>query len=136
MDTKLHKYCNRYATSVNQSARSTYYYLPGGTVLRISDHYAKNSTGTFSIITPINRPNEYVIVSKSTGMIKVLDYEQVKTFVRSLVQIESFIPISELINPSTSGASGRISVDWLSGAQMSQIKLWHKQKFGTELEMK
>ena len=135
MDTKLHRYCSRYATSVNQSTKSTYYYLPGGTVLRISDHYAKNSTGAFSIIVPNNRSGEYVIISKPTGMIKIFNYEQVKAFIRGLVQVASFIYIPELANPSTKIASGYIPIDWLSGAQMKQVQSWHKQKFGTELKL-
>lgn len=134
MDTKLHKFCTRYAKAYTESSRSTYYTFSGGIVLRVSDHYAKNSSGLVSIITSVDNPNQYVIIAKVTGKLRICTYEQVKNFVKGISQIAGFLPCTELSNPTTTTAVS-LDTSWLSTAQFGQVRSWYKQKFGEELKL-
>lgn len=133
-DIKLHKYCRRHAISVSESIKSKYYRFPGGIVLRVSDHYAQNSTGIFSIIKTSN-PGQYIITAKVTGIVRVCNYKEVKSFVKSLSQVSGFLPWNEIINQGNVPTVGTLDISWLSKGQLEQVRSWYKQKFGEELKV-
>lgn len=60
------------------SGRSRYYRI-GGKIIRVSDHIGTNSDGEYHIII---RPNGYLVHHPSTGTINIVNYEQVKEFLR------------------------------------------------------
>lgn len=134
-DIKLHRYCCRYATSVTESTRSNYYRFPGNIVLRISDHYAQNSSGIFTIIVT-DLPEQYIVTSKVTEKIKLYTYKQVKSFIKSLSQVAEFLPWNNLIGSGKPVSNiGALDTFWMSKAQLDQIRSWYMQKFHEELKL-
>lgn len=75
---KLDKYCRRFTNDFIESNRSRYYKM-GNHILRISDHIGNSSSGLFSIII---KENTYLLHHPSSGSIEILNYEQVKGFVK------------------------------------------------------
>lgn len=90
---KVEKYLNKlvkkYNGSIVESARSRYYSIKGH-VLRVSDHVGKNSDGSVSIILDNSCPGSYIVHGHSSGNLVVLNYEQLKEFVRVYIKM-SFI---------------------------------------------
>ena len=75
---KLDKYCRRFADDVIESDRSRYYKI-NNHVLRISDHIGMNSSGLFSIVI---KGNQYILHHPNSGSVEILDYNEVKAFVK------------------------------------------------------
>ena len=86
VDKYLQKACDQYV----ESDRSAYYRF-GGKIIRVSDHIGNTSDGTFHIIV---KPNGYLIHHPLTGTIHIVDYEQVKEFIR----VFRLFPFADLTN--------------------------------------
>ena len=80
MTDKVDKYLLKFTdkVEVSQSGKSRYYNL-NNKVIRVSDHVGNNSDGCYHIIV---KPNGYLIHHPQTGTINIVDYEQVKEFIR------------------------------------------------------
>lgn len=86
---KIEKYLDRLIKKHNGlliESESSRYYSVKGRVLRISDHVGKNSDGNLSIIFDSSDQGNYIVHGHTSGNISVLNYEQVKEFVRSFVR--------------------------------------------------
>lgn len=86
---KIEKYLDRLIKKHNgllvESERSRYYSVKGR-VLRVSDHIGKTSDGNLSIIFDSSDQGHYIVHGHTSGNISVLNYEQVKEFVRSFIR--------------------------------------------------
>lgn len=86
---KIEKYLDRLIKKHNgllvESERSRYYSVKGR-VLRVSDHVGKTSDGNLSIIFDSSDQGHYIVHGHTSGNISVLNYEQVKEFVRSFIR--------------------------------------------------
>lgn len=86
---KIEKYLDRLIKKHNgllvESENSRYYSVKGR-VLRISDHVGKNSDGNLSIIFDSSDQGHYIVHGHTSGNVSVLNYEQVKEFVRSFIR--------------------------------------------------
>lgn len=102
---KIEKYLDRLIKKHNglliESERSRYYSVKGR-VLRVSDHVGKTSDGNLSIIFDSSDQGHYIVHGHTSGNISVLNYEQVKEFVRS------FIRTSYLFTDISQTASGSV----------------------------
>ena len=78
---KIDKYLKKFATNVEKSTRSRYYYLPTG-IVRVSDHIGRNSTATISII--ITKDGDYILHRHTTGEIRNITYTNLKKLVKSM----------------------------------------------------
>lgn len=79
---KLNKYIASFKNDVIivESERSTYYNF-NGHILRVSDHIGLTSSGAVSII--ITNDSHYVVHRHCDGNIMVMNYEEIKEFVKS-----------------------------------------------------
>lgn len=86
---KIEKYLDRLIKKHNgllvESERSRYYSVKGR-VLRVSDHIGKTSDGNLSIIFDSSDQGHYIVHGHTSGNISILNYEQVKEFVRSFIR--------------------------------------------------
>lgn len=86
---KIEKYLDRLIKKHNGllvESESSRYYSVKGRVLRISDHVGRNSDGNLSIIFDSSDQGHYIVHGHTSGNISVLNYEQVKEFVRSFIR--------------------------------------------------
>lgn len=81
------------AENIARSKRSNYYSF-NGHILRISDHIGLTSDGVISIILTDN-DNQYVVHKHSNGMLKIMDYEDVKKFVKAFSILSDIFVNSE-----------------------------------------
>lgn len=85
---KIEKYLctlvKKHNGSLIESDKSRYYSVRGRT-LRVSDHVGINS-GNISILLDNSDKGHYIIHGHTSGNISVLNYEQIKEFVRTFVQ--------------------------------------------------
>ena len=144
---KIEKYLDRLIKKHNgllvESERSRYYSVKGR-VLRVSDHVGKTSDGNLSIIFDSSDQGHYIVHGHTSGNISVLNYEQVKEFVRS------FIRTSYLFTDISQTASGSVrtiepnsdeikvaAVNLFRAAftknQLIQVKAWLRQNNHTKL---
>lgn len=80
---KLDRFAKKFADNVNITQRSRYYQF-GNWVIRISDHLSQSSDFTISIITlTIHSLGMYVIHNKETNTVSIVEYEDLKTLVKS-----------------------------------------------------
>lgn len=91
---KIEKYLSRlvkkYNGSMTESEHSRYYKF-GTKILRVSDHISKNSKCAFAIIlssAPGDQP--YIIHCFENRVLSSVNYNQLKEFVRSFIQIGGF----------------------------------------------
>ena len=86
---KIEKYLDRLIKKHNgllvESELSRYYSIRGR-VLRVSDHVGKTSDGNISIIFDSSDQGHYILHGHASGCISVLNYEQIKEFVRSFIR--------------------------------------------------
>ena len=144
---KIEKYLDRLIKKHNgllvEAERSRYYSVKGR-VLRVSDHVGKTSDGNLSIIFDSSDQGHYIVHGHTSGNISVLNYEQVKEFVRS------FIRTSYLFTDISQTASGSVrtiepnsdeikvaAVNLFRAAftknQLIQVKAWLRQNNHTKL---
>lgn len=86
---KIEKYLDRLIKKhkgILQESEKSRYYSVRGRILRVSDHVGKSSDGCISIIFDSSDQGNYIIHGHSSGNISVLNYEQVKEFVRSFIR--------------------------------------------------
>lgn len=143
---KIEKYLDRLIKKHDgllvESERSRYYSIRGR-VLRISDHVGKNSEGNISIIFDSSDQGHYILHGHTSGCISVLNYEQVKEFVRSFIRTSYlFIDIKtvSLEKVRTPDYSEKLNTDddikiaaaklfrvSFSKKQLTQVKAWLNQ---------
>lgn len=118
---KIEKYLDtlikKHNGTVSRSDRSSYYFVKGR-VLRVSDHVGKNSTGNISIIFDNGDSDNYIIHGHSSGLITILNYKQLKEFVRNFVILNFIYNEMNMNNVSIS----EISKDVTGLNNKSQIK--------------
>ena len=133
MDDKLTKFLTRYTVDCTITDRSLYYKFSSGVVLRVSDHYAANSDGIFSVIVPKNS-EQYILTRRSTGESKILSYEEIKKFIKalSIVQealLDTCVALDNIKDKQkTLVPKGSIALSDLTPGQLKQVQLWYKQK--------
>ena len=138
---KIEKYLDRLIKKHNgllvESEHSRYYSIKGR-VLRISDHVGKNSTGNLSIIFDSSDQGHYIVHGHASGNISVLNYEQVKEFVRSFIRTSYlFTDISQItsanvrtVEPSSDeikAAAVKLFKAAFTKKQLIQVKSWLTQ---------
>jgi len=138
---KIEKYLDRLIKKHNgllvESERSRYYSVKGR-VLRVSDHVGKTSDGNLSIIFDSSDQGHYIVHGHTSGNISVLNYEQVKEFVRSFIRTSYlFTDISQTASGSvrtTEPNSDEIKVAAVNlfraaftKNQLTQVKAWLQQ---------
>lgn len=93
---KLNKYLHRLIShnkgEVIYSQRSTYYHI-SGRVIRVSDHIGRNSDGSISIIYDASGSDRYIVHAHCSGMISIVDYENVKKIIKSFTILPAMIGI-------------------------------------------
>lgn len=98
---KLNKYLHRLISNnrgtVTYSKKSTYYNICGR-VIRVSDHIGRKSNGSISIIYDASGSNAYIIHAHGSGMISIVDYENVKKIVKSFTLLPAMIGIFSCSN--------------------------------------
>ena len=145
---KIEKYLDtlikKHNGSVIRSERSSYYSIKGR-VLRVSDHVGKNSTGNLSIIFDNGDSNNYIVHGHTSGLITILNYNQLKEFVRSfailsfiyneVATVVSAIEINKEIQEAKPNKE-QIKKDailflqtYLTKKQFNQVKCWHPNLF-------
>lgn len=131
MNDKLTKFLTRYTVDCTITGRSLYYKFSSGIVLRVSDHYAANSDGIFSIIIP-KTGTGYILVRRSTGESKIMTYDEVKKFVKALSIVQEALADTckalDNLFSSKNIPVGYFSLDDLTPGQLQQVRLWYKQK--------
>ena len=128
---KIEKYLDRLIKKHDgllvESERSRYYSVKGR-VLRISDHVGKNSNGNLSIIFDSSDQGNYIVHGHASGNISVLNYEQVKEFVRSFIRTSYlFTDISQ--TTSTNVRTVESSSDEATATKLFRAALTKKQLF-------
>ena len=73
----LHKLVSQSKGEIIYSQRSTYYHIRGR-VIRVSDHIGRNSDGSISIIYDASGSDRYIVHAHGSGMISIVNYENVK----------------------------------------------------------
>lgn len=144
---KIEKYLDRLIKKHNgllvESENSRYYSVKGR-VLRISDHVGKNSDGNLSIIFDSSDQGHYIVHGHTSGNISVLNYEQVKEFVRSFIRTSYlFTDISRVASENvrtTEPNSDEIKVAAanlfraaFTKNQLTQVKSWLTQSGNKKL---
>lgn len=93
---KLNKYLHRLIShakgEVIYAPRSTYYHI-SGRVIRVSDHIGRNSDGSISIIYDASGSDKYIVHAHGSGMISIVDYENVKKIIKSFTILPAMIGI-------------------------------------------
>lgn len=92
----LHNFLDKHPQKVNvvKSEKSTYYKI-GNKVVRVSDHIAVNSSGSISIVIPVNSTKTYIIHLPSNGKIIYFDnFTKLKQF------LVSYLLYVDLVNPN------------------------------------
>jgi hypothetical protein len=142
---KIEKYLDRLIKKHDgllvESERSRYYSVKGR-VLRISDHVGKNSTGNLSIIFDSSDQGNYIVHGHASGNISVLNYEQVKEFVRSFIRTSYlFTDISQTTSAnvrtvessSDETTATKLFRAALTKKQLFQVKSWLIQRGNKKL---
>lgn len=144
---KIEKYLDRLIKKHDglliESERSRYYSVKGR-VLRISDHVGKNSTGNLSIIFDSSDQGHYIVHGHASGNISVLNYEQVKEFVRSFVRTSYlFTDISQITSANVrtvepndgeiKAAAVKLFRATFTKNQLNQVKSWLIQRGNKKL---
>lgn len=144
---KIEKYLDRLIKKHNgllvESENSRYYSVKGR-VLRISDHVGKNSDGNLSIIFDSSDQGHYIIHGHTSGNVSVLNYEQVKEFVRSFIRTSYlFTDISRVASENVrttepnSDEIKAIAANVFRAAftknQLTQVKSWLTQNGNKKL---
>lgn len=91
--TKIDKYVSKFADKADYSSttNSRYYYVCNH-CLRISDHGSFNPGCDWSIIFDQRNPSNYILMGGRTTSLTVLNYEEVKSFVKSWVLMSQTTP--------------------------------------------
>ena len=107
--------CERYLSRVtlkcggnvnNSFTTNSAYFEINGRKVRLSDHIstvATNQHGMISIVIPSNDSDKFIIQCHGNGRMSVVDYEQVKEFVRTFSQIPMIFGKSTLNGHSDEG---------------------------------
>lgn len=88
----LHKLISHSKGEVIYAPRSTYYHI-SGRVIRVSDHIGRNSDGSISIIYDASGSDRYIVHAHGSGMISIVDYENVKKIIKSFTILPAMIGI-------------------------------------------
>lgn len=126
---KLVRYIKQYAEECTISDRSLYFKFTDKLSIRVSDHYATSSTGTYSIIVPVNNAkcDMYVLVRKCMGTSKICTYDEVKAFIKMIQFTKEFVPeITTMVEPAN--GTGILKLEDLTPKQLGQVKNWLKQR--------
>lgn len=93
---KLNKYLHRITAKHNgtviYSTNSTYYHICGR-IIRVSDHVGRNSDGSISIIYDAACSNNFIVHAHNSGMISVVNYENLKKIIKSFTILPAMIGI-------------------------------------------
>jgi len=130
---KIEKYldrlCKKYGGKVVESERSRYYTFNNRT-LRVSNHVAKNSSGSISIIFDSFDEGNYIICGHSSGNIFILNYEHLKAYVKNFIitcwlfKGECIPPEPITTNPSNLEIASQMIHNNFSKNQIVTIKSW------------
>ena len=88
----LHKLVSQSKGEIIYSQRSTYYHIRGR-VIRVSDHIGRNSDGSISIIYDASGSDRYIVHAHGSGMISIVNYENVKKIIKSFTILPAMIGI-------------------------------------------
>ena len=117
---RLDKYIRRFSSEVRESDRSRYYKV-NSRVIRVSDHLGVKSDGVYHIII---RPNGYILHHPKTGTINIMNYEQVKSFIRTLPFLPS-VRFDDLSGPEMLQETGKtvlgVPVSYFTPGQLNVI---------------
>lgn len=129
---KYIKYCGGQEVGCSQDLRSHYFILRNKTI-RVSDHIGLNSACNMNIIC--NNHN-YFIWNRTTGDIELLNYDEVKTFIKHNNVLASFnidndrfrllIPKQTKLSKDKNTIMG-IDKSYFSEAQLKQINTFVSQ---------
>ena len=123
---KVEKYLDRLVKKYNgklvESSLSRYYTL-FGRVIRVSNHYASNSSGKYSIIVNNINPDYYVVANTNNGRQIVLSYNQLKDYIKNEIYNYN-LGVAETFSTENE----EIVVDFLhqvlSENQIKQLRNW------------
>lgn len=127
---KIEKYldrlCKKYNGEVVESEHSRYYKF-NNRILRVSNHVAKNSDGSISIVFDSFDEGNYILCSHNTGNIFILNYEHLKSYVKNFIITcylfgESIYVIPA--NPSNLQITSQMMHNNFSKNQIVTIKGW------------
>lgn len=118
---KIDTYLKRYAQDIRISLRSRYYKVGENLTIRVSDHFASNSDGTFGFICTRD-DDKLIFYRKSSGQCSVLNYREAKEMVRSLVRMPDL-----LLGVAPLKSSAAIDPNDFTEGQLKQIRLYQKQ---------
>ena len=76
---KVINYIKRCGGELITENERSHYFLLNKKVIRVSDHIGINSNGNMNIIVT---PTNYLVWNRTTGDIDVVDYEDIKAFIR------------------------------------------------------
>lgn len=76
---KVINYIKRCGGELITENERSHYFLLNKKVIRVSDHIGLNSDGNMNIIVT---PTNYLVWNRTTGDIDVVDYEDIKAFIR------------------------------------------------------
>ena len=89
----LHSVVKKHNGNIIYSQRSTYYHICGR-IIRVSDHIGKNSDGSISIIYDAAMSDHYVIHAHASGMVSIVNYENLKGIIKSFTIMPALIVIT------------------------------------------
>lgn len=99
----LHSVVRKHNGNVIYSQRSTYYHICGR-IIRVSDHVGKNSDGSISIIYDAAMSDHYIIHAHASGMVSIVNYENLKGIIKSFAIMPALIGITSSKPVSTQQA--------------------------------
>ena len=128
---KIDTYLKRFATDINVSNRSRYYKLGTNLVIRVSDHFAVNSTGTYGFILTRDE-DSLIFYRRTTGQCSVLTYREAQEMIRSLTRLpELNIGLEDNRNNAEGIVIGSdvitIRKSELTKGQVNQIRTYQQQ---------
>ena len=89
----LHSVVKKHNGNIIYSQRSTYYHICGR-IIRVSDHVGKNSDGSISIIYDAAMSDHYIIHAHVSGMVSIVNYENLKGIIKSFTIMPALIGIT------------------------------------------